>query len=134
LSIAPQNASPTLYILAILTLGSQPRQGFTKVRAKYETRESHFMLPGVQESVREWTLTLSSELSLWELESQWTPEFLNNNYRGQNPSDGRVPYIIGKVLERRCLKWARMTHLKLNTQVIIKRKVGSQIDNLTPNH
>jgi hypothetical protein len=39
------------------------------VRAKYEAQESHFMLPGVQESVREWTLTLLSELSLWELES-----------------------------------------------------------------
>ncbi len=23
----------------------------------------------------------------------------------------RVPYIFGKLLERRCLKWARMTHL-----------------------
>ncbi len=56
-------------IVATLTLGSRPIQGLAKVRAKYEAQESHFMLPGVQESVREWTLTLLSELSLWELES-----------------------------------------------------------------
>ncbi len=32
-------------------------------------RESHFMLLGVQKSVREWTLTFPSEFPLWELES-----------------------------------------------------------------
>jgi hypothetical protein len=30
-----------------LTLGSQPRQGLAKVRAKREARESHPMLPGM---------------------------------------------------------------------------------------
>jgi hypothetical protein len=34
-------------------LGSQPKQGLAKVRAKSETWESHFMFPGMQESVRE---------------------------------------------------------------------------------
>jgi hypothetical protein len=29
---------------------------------------------GVQKSVREWTLTLPRELSLWKLESRWTPD------------------------------------------------------------
>jgi hypothetical protein len=67
--------------------------------------------PGSVGYVREWTFALSSELSLWELESQWTPEFSENNCRGQNPLDWEVPYIIEKLLERRCLKWARMTHL-----------------------
>jgi hypothetical protein len=42
------------------------------------------MLLGVQESVREWTLTLPSELPLWELESQWTPKFSESDCRGQN--------------------------------------------------
>jgi len=50
-----------------LALGSRPRQGLAKVWAKYEAWESHFMLMGVQECVREWTLTLPSELPLWEL-------------------------------------------------------------------
>jgi hypothetical protein len=66
---------------------------------------------GVQKSVREWTLTLPRELPLWEVESQWTPEFLESDFKGQNPLDWCVPYIIGKLLERRCLKWVRMTHL-----------------------
>jgi len=39
--------------VATLTLGSRPRQGLAKVWAKSEAQESHFMLLGVQESVRE---------------------------------------------------------------------------------
>jgi hypothetical protein len=31
----------------------------------------------------------------------------------QNPLDWRIPYIIGNLLELRCLKWARMTHLNI---------------------
>jgi hypothetical protein len=83
------------------------------MRAKYEAQESHFMFPGVQENVREWTLTLPSELPLWELESRWTPKFLESNCRGQNPLDWTDPYVIGKLLERKCLKWVYMTHLNI---------------------
>ncbi len=39
--------------VATLTLGSRPRQGLVKVRAKNEAQESHFMLSGVWENVRE---------------------------------------------------------------------------------
>jgi hypothetical protein len=35
------------HFVTTLTLGSQPRQGFAKVQAKREARESHFMLSGV---------------------------------------------------------------------------------------
>jgi hypothetical protein len=45
-----------------LTLGSRPRQGLVRVHAKREAQESH--LPGVQESVREWTFTLPSQPTL----------------------------------------------------------------------
>jgi len=45
-----------------------------------------------------------------------------------------VFYIIGKLLERRCLKWAHIAHWISKTQVMAKRKVGSQIGNLTPDH
>jgi hypothetical protein len=69
------------------------------------------MLLRVQKNVKEWTLTLPSELSFWELESQWTPEFLGSDCRGQNPLDWKVYYIIGKLLKLRCLKWAHMTNL-----------------------
>jgi len=58
-------------------------------------RESHFMLMGMQKSVKEWTLTLPSELPFWKLESQWTSEFLEGDYRGQNSLDWKVLYIIG---------------------------------------
>jgi hypothetical protein len=39
--------------VATLALGSQPRQGLVKVRAKCEARESHFMVSEVLENVRE---------------------------------------------------------------------------------
>jgi len=76
-------------------------------------QETHFILLGLQESAKEWTLTLPRQLPLGELESRWTPKSLGSNYRGQNPLDSRVLYIIGYLLKRRCLKWACMTHLDI---------------------
>ncbi len=73
--------------------------------------ESQFMFSGVQESMKEWTPTFPSELSLWELESQWTLKSLEGDCKGQNELNWKVFYIIGNFLERRCLKWACMTHL-----------------------
>jgi hypothetical protein len=81
------------------------------VQTKREIWESHFMLPRMQKNVIEWTLTFPSEFTFWELESKWTPEFSKSDFRGQNPLDWGFPYIIGKLIELRCLKWARMTHL-----------------------
>jgi len=54
-----------IQIVVTLALGSWPREGIAKVRDKREAREAHLILLGVQESVREWTLTLPSELPLW---------------------------------------------------------------------
>jgi hypothetical protein len=93
------------------SLGLVTKARACKGASQKGARESHFMLSGVQESAREWTLTFPSELPLWELESQWTPEFSKGNFKGQNLLDWKVPYIIGKILEHRCLKWACMTHL-----------------------
>jgi hypothetical protein len=84
-----------------------------KVMGQEEARRSHLMLLKVQKSVREWTFTLPSELPFWELESQWTPEFLEGDCKGQNPLDWRVLYTIEKLLKLRCLKWVRMTHLDI---------------------
>jgi hypothetical protein len=94
-----------------LALGSQPKQGLVKVWAKWEGWESHFMLPGVWESVKEWTPTLPSEFPLWELKSLWSPKFSKSNFKGQNSLLWRFLYVIEKILECRCLKWACMTHL-----------------------
>jgi len=64
--------------------------------------------------VKEWTHTLPSGLPFWELEFRWTLEFSEGNCKGQNSLDWRVPYIITKILEHRCLNWAYMTHLSEN--------------------
>jgi len=62
----------------------------TKARAykgagQEEAWESHFMFLGAQESVRECTFTLPSELPLWEfrisMDSQWTPNGFPNLHR-----------------------------------------------------
>jgi len=50
------------------------------------------------------------------MESRWTPETLESDFRGQNSMACGVFYIIGKLLKRRCLKWARIAHSNiLNT-------------------
>jgi hypothetical protein len=85
---------------------SWPRLGLAKARAKSEARESHFIL------LKVWGSEVIN-YSLKELEFRWTPESSESNYKGQNPLDQRVSYIIGKLLERRCLKWAYMTHFNI---------------------
>jgi hypothetical protein len=100
-------------IVATLTLGSRPRQGFVRGRDKRETQEAHLILLGVQESVREWTFTLPRQLPLGELESWRTPESSGSDYKGQNPSVWKVFNIIGKLLKFKCLKWAHITHLDI---------------------
>jgi hypothetical protein len=47
------------------------------------------------------------------MESRWTPETSESNFRGQNSMACDVLYIIGKLLELRCLKWARIAHLDI---------------------
>jgi len=87
------------------------------------------MFSGVQKSVREWTFTLLNEFLFWELKSQWTFKFLKVDFRGQNPLDWKVPDIIEKLLNG--LVWPIWTS---ETQVMAKKKVGSQIGSLTPDH
>ncbi len=113
------NGQQKRYISNVITLalGSQPRQRACKSEGQEGSLGVTFMLPGVQKSVREWTLTLSRELSFWELESrwtlEWTSEFSESNCIGQNSLDWIITYIIGKLLERRCLKWVCMIHLNI---------------------
>ncbi len=60
--------------VATLALGSRPRQGLARLRAKREAWESHLMLLGVQQSVREWTHSqVNSHFGSWS--HKWTPEF-----------------------------------------------------------
>jgi len=105
------NKKMSTFIITTLTLDSRLRQGLVKGWAKSEAQESHFMFPGVWEYVREWTFTLPNELPLWELKFRWNTKFSKSDCKGQIPLDWRVPYIVGKFLELRCLEWACMTHL-----------------------
>ncbi len=88
-----------IFNVATLTLGSQPRQRLVRLWAKREAWESHFMLPGMQNSVREWALTLLSELPFWELETQWTPKFLEGDCRGQKSIGLRCSLYHCKYIE-----------------------------------
>jgi hypothetical protein len=99
--------------VATLALGSRPRQGVTRLRAKRETRESLHMLPIVQ---RVWGnepsySQVNSHVGSWSPE--WTPESSERDFRGQNSFPWSVLYIIGKLLKRKCLKWARIAHLDI---------------------
>jgi len=47
------------------------------------------------------------------MESQWTLETLKSDFRGQNSMAYGVFYIIKNLLEFRCLKWVRISHLDI---------------------
>jgi hypothetical protein len=47
------------------------------------------------------------------MESRWTPKTSKSDLRGQNSMVCGVLYIIGNLLERRCLKWTRIDHLDI---------------------
>ncbi len=54
---------------------------------------------------------VSSHFGSWNLSG--LSKFLESDCRGQNPSHWKVFYIIEKLLKRKCLKWAYMTHLDI---------------------
>jgi hypothetical protein len=68
------------------------------------------------------------------LESSKTLETLESDYKGQNISYWGVFYIIGKLSKCRCRKWLAWVIWTSITQIMAKRKVGSQTGNLTPDH
>jgi hypothetical protein len=67
----------------------------------------------VRGSVREGTLTLPRQLPFWEREYRWTLETSEGELKGQILMDCCAIYTIGKLLERRYLKWARIAHLDI---------------------
>ncbi len=56
------------------------------------------------------TITLGDGVSV---ESRWTSKILESDFRGQNSMACGVLYIIAKLLERTCLKWARIAPLDI---------------------
>jgi hypothetical protein len=71
--------------VATLALGLWPRQGVAKLRVKRNTWESHHMLPGVPKSVREWTLTLPSELQLLGVGIPMDSWIFRTRFQGSQP-------------------------------------------------
>jgi hypothetical protein len=72
------------------------------------------------------------EMGTWECAE--TPETSKFDYKGQNTLHWSIIYIIGKLSKRRCRKWARMNHLDIWNTSYGKKKAGSQIVNLIPDH
>ncbi len=122
-----------IFYVATLALGSRPKHGLVKVWANKEAQESHFMFLGVQESVREWTFTFPRKLPLWELEFQWTPKFSESNCGGQ--THWIEEFLISLEISWNMNVWNGLTWpiWTLSTQVITKKRVRSQIGNLTRN-
>jgi hypothetical protein len=92
-------------------------------------------VPGSAKSVQEWTFTLPSELPCWELESQMDSRIFRarlhgsklislNNFFISLESYWNVDIYNGLALPI----WTFVT------QVMARRKVGSQIGTLTPDH
>jgi hypothetical protein len=105
--------APKTLNVTTLALGSRPKQGVARLRAKRETREALHMLLGVQ---RVWGnepshSQVNSHVGSWSLER--TPGFLERDCKGQNSLPWGVLYMIGKLLKCKCLKWARIAHLDI---------------------
>ncbi len=80
------------------------------LRRYYLTHGIYYLITwkNIMPCVHGWMIFMDEN---WELESQWTPKFSKSDCKGQNPLDWRISYIIGKPLDLKCLKWARMTYL-----------------------
>jgi hypothetical protein len=85
-------------------------KGVARVQAK---RKPGSHIRDSRECRRERAFTLPRQLPSWERESRWTPETSERGLRGQISMAGCALYINGKLLKRRCLKWARNAHLDI---------------------
>jgi hypothetical protein len=90
--------------VATLTLGSWPRQGFARLRAKREAG-SHTTYSRECEKVWGNEPSHPKGVPLWELESRWTFEFLEGDWRGQNSMDWGDLYIIWKLFWELEFQW-----------------------------
>jgi len=94
------------YFVVTLALGSRPKQGFARLRAKREARE--------------WKKVWGNEPSHSQKSfhfGSWSPGGLPNVQRAisrvKNQWLKEFFYTIRNLLKLRCLKWARMTHLNI---------------------
>jgi hypothetical protein len=79
-------------------------------------RGSPGVTPHAPGSAREWggmNPHTPKGVQKWKLESWWTSESSKGDFKGQNSMAGIVFYTIGKLLDCKCLKWARIAHLDI---------------------
>ncbi len=96
---------PLSQLATTLTLGLQPRQRDCKVASQGGSLEVASHAPGNAKSaknaksVREWTLTLSSELPLWELEFQMDSRIFRMPLQGSKPIGSKSSLYHWKAIE-----------------------------------
>ncbi len=120
-----------IYILINVGLVSQPYpwacdqdKGGCKVTSQERSPRVTFHAPRNAKECEGMNLHTPKWTPSWELKSQWTPEYSEHNYKGQNPSSWKKNYTIGKLLKCKCLKWACIPHLDIwNTSYDQKKKV-----------
>ncbi len=87
------------------------------------------------ESMGKWELNIHTpkRTSISGVKVTMDSRIFKNRLQESKPMGLRSPYIIGNLLERRCLKWVCMTHLDIwNTSY--SQKKGWEADNLIPDH
>ncbi len=106
-----------LRFVATLALGSRPRQKGLQgcgprgsLGVTSETPGSVGECEGVSHHTPKATLTLGDGVPV---DSRCTSKISETNLKGQNSMACGVLYIIEKLLELRCLKWARIAHLDI---------------------
>jgi len=90
---------------------SRSKQGLARLWAKRKHGSHISCFPECRKMWRNEPLhsQVSSHFGSWSFDG--FPNLQRTILGGQNPLDWSVPYIIGKLLELRCLKWVHMTHL-----------------------
>ncbi len=66
------------------------------------------------------------------MDSWWTLDTSESDFRGQNSMACGILYIIENLLKLRCLNGFTLLICTFETQVMAKRKAGNQTANLTP--
>jgi hypothetical protein len=95
-----------------LALGSQPRQRLAMGQAKRKP-ESHI---SCSRNVKECEGTnphTPKGAPILGIGIPMDSQIFKERLQGSNPMDWGILYTIGKILELRCLEWARMTHLDI---------------------
>jgi hypothetical protein len=118
--------------VATLALGSRPKQGGCKVAGQEGDLGVTSHAPESAKCVRAWTLTFPKELPCWELKSQKDSRIFRARLQGSKFLASKSFLYHWKATEVWVSKMgSHRPFWTSKTQVMAKRKVKSQFDNLT---